>query len=537
MGKPLWAALVNDFLGKLEPTGRGGFEGLVADLCEASTGQRFRLSGSGSQEGQDSRSESGYGNRIKVEAKHYAKSALNLRELTAEIVQATAPGSGVDLWVLAASCAVTDQHAVALEEIANRQHIEILFLDLGNDGLPRMAVLMATFPQRVEDWIRRHEVPFQFSDLLTALNELSTEQTFASARDQLQDKLRSTLLGYDDARERSKRQFLQAMRDQGNALAFFNQRVAVRSGEVHRIRRVSIHDQLTSWWTDASLGQKRAAVIGEEGTGKTWAAMDWVVDRIEAGVMPILLPFSGVAESISAAETVETFLPKLLVKWTGIGDQSFWVGRINRWFASPAPSGPLILLLADGLNERPTVHWPSFLRTLDEERWRKHVAVLATDRAAHWRPNCARSGLDGFQEISVGGYSDWELEQALKGKGIGLNSIPQELGPLIRKPRYCELVCQHFDEMKNDADFTIERLILLDARHRSVLKRGAMTESEFIEVLKNLASYYRTSPTVRLSAVESLLPFTDPERRIHQEIIDGGLLVPRPGVGDRKSVV
>jgi hypothetical protein len=531
MSEALWTATINGFLGKLEATGRAGFEGLVSDLCEASTGQRFTLSGSGPQEGQDSRSESGYGNRIKVEAKHYTKSALNLRQLTAEIVQATSSGSGVDLWVLAASCAVTDRHVVALEGIANRQNTEILFLDLGNDGLPRMAVLMASFPQRVEDWIRRHEVPFQLADLRVALNELSTQPPFASARDQLQHKLRSTLLGYDDARERSKRRFLQAMRDQGDALAVFNQRVALRSDEVRRIRRVSLHDQLSSWWTNPSSGQKRAVVIGEEGTGKTWAAMDWVVDRIEAGVMPILLPFCGVAESIPAGETVEDFLPKLLAKWTGIGDPTSWVGRINRWFASPAPSGPLILLLADGLNERPTVHWPSFLRTLDEERWRKHVAVLATDRAGHWRPNCARAGLDGFQEISIGGYTDWELEQALQGKGIALNSIPHELEPLIRKPRYCELVCQHFDEMRNNADFTIERLILLDARHRSDLKRGAMTESEFIEVLRNLALYYRTSPTVQLSAIKSLLPCPDPDRRIHQEIIDSGLLVPRPGVG------
>jgi hypothetical protein len=522
---------IDRFLSGLVPTGETGFEGLVADLCEAATGQRFILSGAGSQEGQDSRSESGYGNRIKVEAKHYMKSALNLRELTAEIVQATSSGSAVDLWILAASCAATDQHVTALEEIAKRQHIEVLFLDLGNDGLPRLTVLMAAFPQRVEDWAGRNAASFPVSEIRAALEDVRANDTFASARDALLQRLRGTVLGYDDARHRTKQRFLSAMRDQGNAVSHFNQRAAVRSDEVRSIRRVSIHDQISSWWSSSVPGQKRAVLIGEEGTGKTWVALDWMADRIEAGTMPIVLPFSGVAESIADGETIEDLLPRLLLKWTGVGDVTFWKGRLNRWFESPGRSTPLILLLADGLNERPAVPWPSFFRTLEEDRWRKHVAILATDRAGHWVPNCARAGLDGFQEVRIDGYTDWELEQILQGRGIGIESIPIDLGPLIRKPRYCELVCQHFAEMKDNSDFTIERLILLDARYRSDLKRGAMTEAEFIEVLRNLASYYRTSPTVRLSDIKDLAPFADPARLIHQEIIDSGLLVPRPGIG------
>ena len=58
----------------------------------------------------DAAAESGTGNRIKVEAKHYDKSKLDLRELTAELTQATLHGSLVDLWVLIASCAVVQQH-------------------------------------------------------------------------------------------------------------------------------------------------------------------------------------------------------------------------------------------------------------------------------------------------------------------------------------------------------------------------------------------------------------------------------------------
>jgi hypothetical protein len=59
-------SVITRFLEKLPHTGQSGFEGLIAHLCEAATGQRFRLSGSGSQFGQDARAETGSGNIIKV---------------------------------------------------------------------------------------------------------------------------------------------------------------------------------------------------------------------------------------------------------------------------------------------------------------------------------------------------------------------------------------------------------------------------------------------------------------------------------------
>src|SRR5947209_6994366 len=104
------SAIIRGFLDSLRHTGASGFEGLAAQLCEAATGQRFRLSQTGQQMGQDSRSEPGYGNRIKVEAKHYGRANLDRRELISEITEATL-GSGLDLWVLVASCAVPDQLA------------------------------------------------------------------------------------------------------------------------------------------------------------------------------------------------------------------------------------------------------------------------------------------------------------------------------------------------------------------------------------------------------------------------------------------
>jgi hypothetical protein len=536
MSSRLWLTTITQFFASLEKhTGLAGFEGLVVRLFEGATGQRFRLAGSGSQGGLDARSESGYGNRIKIEAKHYLKTSLKSPDLIAKISEAASFGSDVDLWVLATSSQVNNQLATMLEQLASERNIEILLLDCGNDGLPRFVVMMAALPEIVEDWIKQNNISFPIPELIAALQQVANDQTFQRSWTAILAKLKSTLLGYESGRQRSRNQFLATMRDEGTAEAKLAQRVAMHSPQVKKIPRLGIQNQLNTWWTSSLSAPKHAVVLGEEGIGKTWAVMGWIADQIQSAIMPIVLPFSATAESISNGETIESFLPKLLEKWTGFPNQ-VWSERLRRWLADPSTEKPFFLIVADGLNEKPTINWPSFFRTLKDKYWRGHVAVLITDRSGHWGPACAQAGLDSFYEIDIRGYTDGELQQILQGRNISLQSIPRDLHELITNPRYCDLVCEHFDEIKKTADFTRERLIFLDVLHRTRQKRGALTEDAFVEIIKNLAKRYRQDPTIPLSDIHKLLPVGDPEGRIYQEIIDGGLLVRQPGLQPRFRV-
>jgi hypothetical protein len=526
--------IVADFLSGLSHTGRVGFEGLTAALLEAATNQKFRLSGSGSQSGQDARSEPGNTNLIKVEAKHYGKSSLDLRELHAELLQATASSNELDLWVLVASCPVTDQHTAALELAAQKLDVESLVLDLGTSGLPRLAVLMAAFPEVVRNWAATHS--YEQTDLDAALSEVASDTQFEAEKRQLISKLSGTLLGYEDARQRAAQRFREVVQDQGSAVSVFNQRIAVQSRESRRIRRIEVEDGLDAWWKSWSIAFAHGVLLGEEGTGKSWAAVGWVADSIERDALPIILPFSGSAEAIGPDETLEVLLPKLLAKWTGKGTVESWNRRWKRWLDAPQQEGPLVLILADGLSERPAISWPSFFRTLEDTKWRTRVAVLATDRPAHWEQRCAKAGLDHFQSIKVDGYTDEQLRLAVDGSGIDIRTIPSELQELIRKPRYCDLVCRHYAEMQANSDFTVERLVLLDIRHRTESKRGPLTEDAFVEIIKNLAKKYRENPEFSLSALQSVVPTSDPDRRIYEEIVSGGFVVRAPGLDPKLTV-
>jgi hypothetical protein len=161
---------VYDFLhDEMRATGAPGFEGLVAILLQQATGQEFRLSSSGRQAGRDAGSESGLVNTIKLEAKHYlATTPLNERELVAEISQAATSDPLLDIWVLAASRHVSEQIEHSLADHAAMYGVEILVVDIGINGLPRLGVLMASFADIVVDFAKRNGLSFG-PDLRSAL--------------------------------------------------------------------------------------------------------------------------------------------------------------------------------------------------------------------------------------------------------------------------------------------------------------------------------------------------------------------------------
>lgn len=255
----------DDFLDGIPNTGAGGFEGLITRLCESATGQRFRLSSSGAQQGQDSASELGCGNRIKVETKNYRKSSLPARDLRGEVDQATAGGHELDLWILASSIGVPSQIEKELSASLSARGVELLILDVGIDSLPRITVLMAQYSEVVRQWAEQYIAGKGWDALKDALAEIRSKPAFLEAWQQLQQKFRSTLLGLEDARRRVNQHLLAALGNSGDCRALFGQQIDIQSGKAGLVRRTSIHDALDRWWAGATGTQRDCAVIGEEG--------------------------------------------------------------------------------------------------------------------------------------------------------------------------------------------------------------------------------------------------------------------------------
>jgi len=185
---------------------------------------------------------------------------------------------------------------------------------------------------------------------------------------------------------------------------------------------------------------------------------------------------------------IGAIFPRLMAKWTGVLDEDRWRRRLGRWLSAGSAGRPLILLLVDGLNERGDMDWRPFLVALLTDPWCQNVAVLATDRPHHWRTTCARAGLSTFDEITVGGYSQPELDRALSATNLSHKDIPDGLLPLISIPRYCRLVANHYREMIATGDFTPERLIYLEVKDRQSAKlQYPLTDGQVFDIIRDLA--------------------------------------------------
>ncbi|MFN7923070.1 MAG: hypothetical protein U0Q16_23410 [Bryobacteraceae bacterium] len=508
------------FLDGLKHTGAGGFEGLVAKLLEAQTGQQFVLSASGAQFGHDSKTTPGASNSIAIECKHYRSlQQPKERDLLGGFDQlATLP----DLWVVVASCPLKSQIRDAVREHAGSRGVEVLFLDLPNDGtIGPLSILAAAHFQTVIDWAEFHQQTLDQSTLRTWAEEIEKKAAYSSELDRVDALLKATSLGYDEARRRAKDAVLRALRDEGNSTSSFSQDLAVRASAVNVVTRTEIKRRLSDWW-DGSEAGKRAVLLGEEGMGKSWVLMDWIADGLESGRLPLVLPFA--AEAGGLPLTVGDLIPKLLHKWTGIREETFWQKRWERWLQSDVR----VLIVADGLRDLHGTPWAQFFRTMEDERWRTRVSALCTDRPAHWKGRC--QGLRGFAEIEVGGYNEEELQIALSHGGIDIAAIRVgEMRDLVEAPIYCGLACKHFHDLIEAGDFTPERLIWLHMRGCQERKLGtAFSDKQLAGAIANLAQVAKSD--IDYGTVSGVANALDSGGRLLQEIIDGGILVPEPGL-------
>jgi hypothetical protein len=93
-----------------------------------------------------------------------------------------------------------------------------------------------------------------------------------------------------------------------DAVGAFGQNVA-GGANGRKARREAVCGNLDSWWNGRAGDDAPALIVGLDGVGKIWAAMDWLVDRGEAQPIVIVIPSSSVAgASFGSALSIKRFV-------------------------------------------------------------------------------------------------------------------------------------------------------------------------------------------------------------------------------------
>lgn len=522
----------------LNPAGPSGFEGLVRDLLEQLTGRIVRLARSGGQFGHDGRSTASVAPVVFVEAKKYEdNTGLSRRDLAGELAEAVDRYENVDLWVLAATKEVGSDEDALLKRDGLARAVEILILDAREAGEGPLQVLCAAYTDTTTAFLKAHAPAGAVNHgvLSRRLNAIRSGTGFDDALRVLKQTVGGLLLGYADACARMAEWLRRHMAAINDSKVAFNQDVALTAAGRQPIRREFIARDVDAWW--AAGAPAHFALLGAKGTGKTWAVFGWMLDLLGRDDAPLVIPVtSNMAPRADVldvvAETLERCLRDTLAK-----PSLWWRRRIGFWLREAA-SPVRMLLVLDGLNETPDAPWRALLASAGSTDIGAHVRLLITCREPYWKeriPVASESVMerltDGYEGDDVDRHK--ELRQAL-GPSLMPEALPDELLALVLQPLYCDLVITHFRELAQTGDFTVERLLYLEARENHRRKLGQpITDQQFHEILGSFAHRYMEAwkaggpkPRFGKSDLKALVPAGADASTILQEIINGGLLRP-----------
>lgn len=527
--------MLKEFLLQLQPTGYEGFEGLIAQLLSELTELNFRLAKSGYQAGRDLSSRDFKANVIAVETKRYTSATpLNERELLGEIAQATFETPDLDLWILVTTRDVDAQLYEKLNATCNDSHLQFLLISAENEPLNTLAALCANAPNIVLEFIADQINVDQKRLIQRELQAVVELPRYTNIRNRLKDQLLSPLVGYKSWQNKQNKWFTEHVKNERQSRVAFGQILNVADINANLIKREKAWQKFDEWWEDWTNSRHLLVILGEEGDGKTWSIAAWIEQKIQENKMfpPVVFVPSGLARN---SDIDQLILDQLLHTFKDYRSEQ-WQTRFQRWVHSSIDyQHPILLLVLDGLNEQQfRADWHTILESLSIEPWCSKVAVILTCRTGYWR-QFSHSAMT-FTKYTLQPYDDHELKNALKNHKLTQSDIPSTLLPIIRKPRYFDLIVKHREKMAQSGDITIARLIYEDWKDRAQRKNHLrnFNHAEFQDLIRDLASaHLEKADIVRESEIDHLLPVGVDSRTILNELRTSNIL---HGDGSRLQV-
>lgn len=476
-----------------------GFEGFIRDALAFIAQRTLRLVKSGPQEGSDFTSEDdALLTGIAFEAKRFnAATSLPQDELESKLHQA-ANTRKVDLWGVVLSREMREPDWSNLKQIGAGYGISLICLDWREapDNLPPLAAICAGARHIAEARLGMHLSPL--------LDVAKSHPSFSRQIAEIRQQLNNPEVGFDLARDAANKSLLKVLASPNQARDQLHGHADILSEDAGLVSRQAVIERLNAWWD--SGGYPPAALLGDEGRGKTWAALDWCVTRQSDGEPPMILIAS--AKSLFSGDPTKV-LSGLLAECMPV-DETVLVRRLLRWLRDESPAQ--ILLVIDGLNERWSFDWSEFVRRFNLAPWRGRVSLLMTSRTGYWHNDLLElkgATSEPVLEIPVPDFTDSEVDAYLSARELTRADIPRSLIQFQYIPRFAKLVISLRHRWKDADGLTIADLVMEDWQARLEHRGGDLhvNVSSLREFISGLGKEVLQNPE-----------FTISEKQIHERL-------------------
>lgn len=477
----------DDLLLTLPPTGWEGFEGLMAAVLADLAGEPIYLAKAGWQAGLDGRSNPSAAS-IAFEAKRYgAGRSIDDRSLLGELEELGHDAQfRPEIWLVAASVPITAQTRTKIVRSARAKGIHVPIVDWSPPEMPALVAFLASAKESVVAWLDRHHPGHSARAILRdILDGVAGQPSFSRQRKQLIQEVLPPYASFVLAKKAVGQAYSNGFKDRNEARRLFRQKLTPDAIGVVNLRRVEMLKQIKDAADIASQRQGIVVLLGDEGVGKTWAAVQAWRESFSDSLCALFS--AGHIESFQNASPVYG-IAHIIRSATASYDinNGSWEVRVSHWKSTPRPDRRLYVIV-DGLNERPSVSWTEFIPAMRQLVHEIGGTIVLTCRPRFWTSRIA-GGLDESVEVvRVGVLDESEVQEFLSRHKRSTIDIPSAMLVHLRNPRVLTVAVELLDELGGD-DLTLDRLYWAYWKHHwRERPNNTLSDDEFREVLVNHA--------------------------------------------------
>lgn len=446
----------------LQATGETGFEGLLGATLREISGVPFRLAGSGLQFGVDGKP-TYEGDAICFEGKRYTDTVPRA-EVLSKIAELSIKNTEIDIWVLGATSQISSQLADDARGLGIKSGIIVLILDWSETDLPPFAVALAMGGARVQEFLKSNiSNDKALRKALEALEAVRDSQDFAPHADRIRAQCNEPAVGWALAQRANTAWLSDAFSSRKRAKAKLGQPLSPGDTNTAAVReRTDLIDKLHPYFT-AAPDETVVCILGGEGHGKSWIlAQSWLA----LAHKPLMIFMSPDSFSESAwRNDVVDFLISELIKQTGDENtetiQRRWRRRISQWKSLPATGSPRLIVVIDGINQRPEFDWARIIESIAGELNRLGGRLIVTSRTPYFQHRVKGRLSVLFTEIHVPGWTEHERNEILTEHGINPSDVHSAVGASLCNPRLLGIALELLDraDITSFEELSVSRLL------------------------------------------------------------------------------
>lgn len=473
----------------LPATGEKGFEGLIGVALREISGVPFRLAGGGSQFGVDGKP-AYEEDAICFEGKRYADK-IPPTEVLSKIAELSITDTETDIWVLGATSQIGSQLADSARQLGMKNGISVLILDWSETDVPPLAVALAMGGMRVQEFLKSNITDYKiFRKAVAGLKAVRSSKDFAPHANRIRAQCNEPGVGWALAQRANTDWLSDAFFNRKKAIIKLRQPLSPGDTDTANVRqRKTLNDKLHPYLTSA-LDETIVFILGGEGHGKSWiVAQSWLA-LVYKPLMVFMSP-DDFAETAGQIYVVDLLISNL-IKQTGDMDiattRERWRRRLDQWRGHPVTDGPRLIVVIDGINQRPKSDWARIIESIGDELNQLGGRLIVTVRTQYLQGHVKGRLSVRFNKITVPEWTEPERDEILAVHGIKASDLHPDVATSLRNPRLLGIALELLDkaDIINFEELSVSRLLF---EHIWMSQRDALVPQPVHEFARRLQKH------------------------------------------------